>query len=63
MKPENQKKFLNLIEQNIQAGFLRGQELFQESLELDLQKHSILENHTVDDVIDHLITESLQNNQ
>lgn len=63
MKPENQQKFLKLIESNINAGFIRGQQLFAEAVEMDLQKNEILENHSVDDVIEYLITESLQENR
>ena len=59
MKPENQQKLIKLVESNINAGFIRGQELFAESVEQDLQKNEILENYSVDHVIEYLINESL----
>ena len=55
MKPETQQKLINLIEQNVMAGFARGQELFAESVEQDMEKHEILENVQIDGVLDYLI--------
>lgn len=55
MRPETQDKLINLIEQNVAAGFARGQELFAESVEEDMEKHEILENVRIDGVLDYLI--------
>lgn len=54
MKPENQQKLVSLIEKNVAAGFVRGQELFAESLDIDLEKKEILESAGLDGVLDYL---------
>ena len=54
MKPETQQKLISLIEQNVAAGFVRGQELFAESLDTDLEKKEILESAGLDGVLDYL---------
>lgn len=57
MKLENQQKLISLIEQNVAAGFARGQELFAESIDLDLEKKEILESAGLDGVLDYLYQE------
>ena len=57
MKPETQQKLVSLIERNVAAGFVRGQQLFAESLETDLEKKEILENAGLDGVLDYLYQE------
>ncbi len=57
MKPENQQKLVSLIERNVAAGFARGQQLFAESLETDLEKQEILEQVQLDGVLDYLYQE------
>ncbi len=54
MKPETQQKLVSLIERNVAAGFVRGQQLFAESLETDLEKQEILEQVQLDGVLDYL---------
>jgi len=54
MKLENQQKLISLIEQNVAAGFRRGQELFAESIDEDLEKKEILESAGLDGVLDYL---------
>lgn len=57
MKPETQQKLISLIEQNVAAGFSRGQELFAESIDQDLEKKEILESTGIDGVLDYLYQE------
>jgi len=54
MKLENQQKLISLIEQNVAAGFKRGQQLFAESIDQDLEKKELLENVGLDGVLDYL---------
>lgn len=55
MRPETLERIQTIIESNIVAGFVRGQDLFAESLNEDLQKHEILESVTVDGVMNYLL--------
>ena len=57
MKPETQQKLISLIEHNVAAGFTRGQELFAESIDQDLEKKEILESAGIDGVLDYLYQE------
>ena len=57
LHPEVEQKFRYVIEQNIAAGFVRGQDLFMEALDEDLQKNLVLEKHTIDGVMGWLLTE------
>lgn len=57
MKRETQQKLISLIEQNVAAGFARGQELFAESIDQDLEKKEILESTGIDGVLDYLYQE------
>ena len=61
MRPETQKRIAEIIESNLFAGFMRGQDLFAESFEQDLQKTEILEQISVDGVMDYLLTDYYQN--
>jgi hypothetical protein len=60
MKPETQLKLVSLIERNVAAGFVRGQQLFAESLETDLEKQEILEQVQLDGVLDYLYQDYIQ---
>lgn len=62
MKPANREKFLQLIESNVAAGLLRGQELFVESLEEDLQKDDVLSQIQLEGVFDYLLTDYARRN-
>lgn len=55
MDNNKQEFFKNLVLENINAGFVRGQELFAEALNYDLEKSEILESIQLDGYIDHLI--------
>ena len=55
MRPETYQQIVSLIEQNVMAGFLRGQDLFAEAIEEDMGKHEILEQVRLDGVLDYLI--------
>lgn len=57
MRPETEKKIQQIIEANIAAGFVRGQSLFAESLNTDLEKTQIIEGVTINGVIDYLLSE------
>jgi hypothetical protein len=59
MKPETQAKLTALIEQNVAAGFVRGQDLFAESLEVDLDKAEVLNQVQLEGVMDYLIQDHL----
>lgn len=50
-----QELFLNMMTENIAAGFVRGQEIFQESLNDELQKSEILEGIELGGYVDALI--------
>lgn len=63
MKAEIQEKLATLIENNVAAGFVRGQTLFLEGFEEDLEKASVLRNNSIDDVMQYLLTDHAQNNQ
>ncbi len=55
MRPEIQANLISLIEQNVAAGFVRGQELFAESVEKDMEKQEIIEQVRLDGVLDYLV--------
>lgn len=57
MRKENQEKLIRLIENNVSAGFVRGQELFAESLETDLEKASVLNDVQLEGVMDYLLAD------
>ena len=63
MRPETIQKMNEIIEANVYAGFVRGQDLFVEALNEDLEKSTVLESVTVDGVMDYLLAEAIQNNQ
>lgn len=50
-----QELFLNMMTENIAAGFVRGQKIFQESLNDELQKSEILEGIELGGYVDALI--------
>lgn len=50
-----QEFFTNMVFENVKAGFIRGQKLFQESLNEDLNKSSILENIQLEGYVDALL--------
>ncbi len=54
--------FVNIIAENLAAGFIRGQELFQESLDYELRKGEILESIGVVGCVDALIEDYNKNN-
>lgn len=47
--------FANIVAENIAAGFIRGQQVFQESLNNELQKSEILENIKLEGYVDALL--------
>lgn len=57
MRPETLKKISEVIEANLATGFVRGQELFAESLNEDIEKTQILEGVGVEGVMDFLLSE------
>lgn len=57
MKPENQEKLLKLIESNVSAGLVRGQQLFAESLEEDLTKSDVIEKVQLEGVMEYLLSD------
>lgn len=63
MRPEVVQKINQIIEANVAAGFVRGQDLFAESLNEDLQKSAILESASVDGIIEYLLDDAQKNVQ
>lgn len=53
--------FVNVVAENLAAGFIRGQQLFQESLDYELRKGEILENIGIVGCVDALV-EDFNNN-
>ena len=62
MKPETQEVIIKLIENNVAAGFVRGQTLFAESLDVDLEKKAVLEDVQLEGVMDYLLADYAQRN-
>lgn len=60
MKPEIQEKLATLIENNVAAGFVRGQSLFMESFEVDLEKSEVLEKVQLEGVMEYLLKDYIQ---
>ena len=59
----NKKEFfVKVVLENSKAGFVRGQQMFAEGLNEDLQKKEILESVGIDGVVDYLIQEYTQRN-
>lgn len=61
MRPETKQVIQTIIESNVAAGFLRGQDLFTESLDEDLQKNEILENIELDGLMNYLLSDYQKN--
>ena len=53
-----QEFFVNIVNENIAAGFIRGQKIFQESLNESLEKSEIIENIQLDGYINALCNQS-----
>ena len=54
MRVENQQKLISIIEQNVAAGFIRGQEIFAEAVNEDMEKQVVIEQVQLDGVLDYL---------
>ena len=52
------REFVDLVNETVDDGFSRGIELFLESLETDLAKDEVFEEHGVDTVLTHLYEEA-----
>jgi len=52
------REFVDLVNEAVDEGFSRGIELFLESLETDLAKDEIFEEHGFDTVMQHLYEEA-----
>lgn len=57
MRPETEQYITAIINENIAHGFFRGQSLFAEELNEDLQKNEVLESVGVEGVMKHLLSE------
>lgn len=63
MKPENYEKFIQVVESNIAAGIMRGQQLFMEALEEDIEKDEVLSQVPVETVFEALLNDYVRRNQ
>lgn len=59
MKPENLEILKTIVEQNINRGFVRGQKLFIESFNEDLEKKSVIDDVQLEGVMDYLLKEHI----
>lgn len=48
------REFVNLVNEGVDEGFARGIDLFMESLEYDLQKEVVFEQHGFDAIMTNL---------
>ena len=55
-----QEFFVNIVNENIAAGFIRGQKIFQESLNESLEKSESIENIQLDGYINALCNQYIQ---
>lgn len=62
MKDRNIQVLKTMIEHNVASGFVRGQELFVESFEEDLDKNSVIEQVQLEGVLDYLLQDFSKNN-